>query len=409
MDQTSTDTNTKSPTDNSMLKPMALMSCMGIFVIALSFLAGITGSYLGYAIQDQNPDSQASTSTGSGGGLVDTEVSVNEDSAIIDVVDQNADSVVSIVITQELTDVQQRLRDRLGVGGSSLQNLGEGSGFIISADGLILTNRHVVEAEDANYSILFNDGSELEAEVLTRDTFLDIAVLQVNPGDKELKPVTLGNSAGLKVGQRVVAIGNSLGEFSGTVSYGIVSGLGRSIIASDSSGSSEQIDNVIQTDASINPGNSGGPLFDILGNVVGVNVAVARDAENIGFAIPIDEVRKVIDDVIEFGEIRRPYLGVRYLSVDASIQEELELTQDFGAIIVGGDNGEDAVLEDSPAAKAGLQEGDHILSVNGEEITIDNTLVSIIQRYNVGDTVELEVVREGRGSTVQLTLEQANF
>ncbi len=371
---------------------------MSIFLIIISFASGIAGSYLGsriFTTENQQPTNFSGTN-----------VSIDEDSAVIDVVKQNQDAVVSIVITRELTEYQKNLRERFGGSTEGTQTLGEGSGFIISADGLVVTNRHVVSDEEADYTVLFSDGTETKAEVLARDTVLDIAIIKIDPEDRDLSVVTTGTSAGLEVGQRVVAIGNSLGQFSGTVSYGIVSGLSRSIIASDTNGSNaERLEGVIQTDASINPGNSGGPLFDIQGNVIGVNVAVAQNAENIGFAIPIDTVQRIINDVLEFGEIRRPYLGVRFQTVTPIIQDELNLKEDFGALIVSSEGQDDAIVEGSPADKAGLQEGDHILRIDSEPISIENPLQTVIQNKQVGDEVEVEFLRDGKVQNIVVTLE----
>ncbi len=393
------DSNSTHNTNNQTApKILALFSCMSIFLIIISFASGIAGSYLGsriFTTENQQPTNFSGTN-----------VSIDEDSAVIDVVKQNQDAVVSIVITRELTEYQKNLRERFGGSTEGTQTLGEGSGFIISADGLVVTNRHVVSDEEADYTVLFSDGTETKAEVLARDTVLDIAIIKIDPEDRDLSVVTTGTSAGLEVGQRVVAIGNSLGQFSGTVSYGIVSGLSRSIIASDTNGSNaERLEGVIQTDASINPGNSGGPLFDIQGNVIGVNVAVAQNAENIGFAIPIDTVQRIINDVLEFGEIRRPYLGVRFQTVTPIIQDELNLKEDFGALIVSSEGQDDAIVEGSPADKAGLQEGDHILRIDSEPISIENPLQTVIQNKQVGDEVEVEFLRDGKVQNIVVTLE----
>jgi serine protease Do len=381
-------------------KSIAILSCYGIFIVLLSFGAGFAGSFLGNNVFDkQEPGQVTSTSN--------QQVTVNEDSAVIDVVSKNQDSVVSIVISRNLTPQEQEFRRKFGVSADDSSTLGEGSGFILSAEGLIVTNRHVVNQANANYTVVLNNGTELAGKVLAKDTLLDIAIIKVEPKDVTLKPVTIGNSTDLKVGQRVVAIGNSLGEFSGTVSYGIVSGLSRSIVASDSAGSAERLDGVIQTDASINPGNSGGPLFDIQGNVIGVNVAVAQNAENIGFAIPISIVTRIIEDVEKFGEIRRPYLGVRYIPVNATIKEENKLTSDKGVLVVPGPDGEPGVLADSPAAKAGLKQGDQILTIDGVEVSETNSLQKVVQEKAVGDKVEIKLIRDGKEMTVSVTLEKA--
>lgn len=382
-------------------KNIAVLSCLSIVMIFVSFTAGILGSYIG---------NQLLTITGAPGtqDAIEQQRLVISESSVIDVVDQNDEAVVSVIVTRELTRLERQLAQRFGSEDNGSETVGSGSGFIVSEDGMIITNRHVVNDSSANYTVILNDGTEYAAEVLARDTVLDIAVIKIDPEDRELTVVQLGDSELLRVGQHVIAIGNSLGQFSGSVSYGIVSGLSRSIVASDGLGrNQERLDGVIQTDASINPGNSGGPLFDLAGNVVGVNVAVARDAENIGFAIPINVVKRIIDDVMEFGEIRRPYLGVRYRTVTDAVQQELELSENYGALVVAGPEGEPAVIEGSPAAEAGFKEGDHILSVNGKDISETHSLQKAIQDQKVGDTVEIEFIRDGELQFTQVTLQLA--
>lgn len=382
-------------------RQLAIISCIGVLTIFTSFIAGVTGSFVGNYIIQQDPGLLNNPTQ-----VAQARVTLDEESAVIDVVDKSIDSVVSIIVSKDAPRLERYFLDGDTEGG--VRQIGAGSGFVISADGLILTNKHVVSDEDAAYTVVLNNGVTLEAEVLARDYFLDIAVLKVAPEDDVLVPIPLGDSGSLKVGQNVIAIGNALGEFSNSVSTGIVSGLGRSIIASDSFGKNqEEISNVIQTDASINHGNSGGPLLDLLGNVVGVNVAVAESAENIGFAIPINDVKKIIESIQQYGEIRRPYIGVRYLQVSELIQEEENLPVGYGALIVEGDAGEDGVVTDSPADKAGLQVGDLIIKINGVELNEDSPLQQEVQKYNVGDEVELEYIRDGETITVTVTLEKA--
>ena len=373
-----------------------------IAVILVAFSAGIGGAYVGlHLFTDQVIDGSTT--------VQDTKI-INETSAIIDVVEQNSDSVVSIIVTQELPNIITRRSPfsffpEFVEDGTTERQVGAGSGFIFSQDGLVVTNRHVVSQEQAEYSVVLSDGSTKEAEVLARDTVLDIAVLQIKDATG-LNPIELGDSDYLKPGQRVIAIGYALGEFQNTVSEGIISGLSRDIIAGDGLGRSSEIDNVIQTDASINPGNSGGPLLDYDGNVIGVNVAVAENAENIGFAIPINEVKRITDSILEFGEIRRPYIGVRYVEVNETIAEANNLDVDYGALLLRGDSPEElAVIPGGPADKAGLVENDIILEVNGVKI-IDG-LVKEIQKYEIGDEVELKVLSDGVEKTVKVMLDMA--
>ena len=379
----------------------------GVFIIVFSCMAGVIGGFLGSRIP-------AGSALGDLTNTLTQEVRVtDEQSAIIDVANTSTPSVVSIVVSKDVSKYyNNRYFDDSWFNNNSseteLQQIGSGSGFVINSDGMIITNRHVVEDADASYTVVFNDGKQVEATVLARDTILDIAFLKVE-GVENLTALNLGSSTNLKVGQTVIAIGNALGEFSNTVSSGIISGLSRNIVASDSQGANqESLENVIQTDASINPGNSGGPLLDIEGNVIGVNVAVAN-AENIGFAIPIDTIKDLISKLNAQGQIERPALGVRYVMVDQTVQEEESLSVDYGALVVKGNSAaEVAVVKNSPAEKAGIKEGDVILEVNGEKIDSDNTLVTIIQKFKVGDTVKVKVLTNGTEKELTITLEKAS-
>jgi len=334
-------------------------------------------------------------------------------------------AVVSITISENVpvvencpydpwSDLPQQFQQFLGNGGAStmtvpcdtgqtqLQEVGGGSGFIISSDGLILTNKHVVSDTSAQYSVLTNDGNTYAAKVLARDPDQDLAVLKIDATN--LPAVTLGNSDSLELGQTAIAIGNALGQFSNTVSVGVVSGLGRTVTATaPDTGADETISGVIQTDAAINPGNSGGPLLDLRGDVIGIDTAVASDAQNIGFAIPINEAKSAIASIEATGQIEAPYLGVEYEDVTPAIATKQKLPISYGAWVSSGDQGS-AVKAKSPAANAGIQAGDIIESVNG--ITLDSThdLANVINEYSVGSTVTLVVNRGGKEITLQATL-----
>jgi serine protease Do len=287
-------------------------------------------------------------------------------------------------------------------GKTQLQQVGGGSGFIISSDGLILTNKHVVADTGAQYSVITNDGKTYVAKVLARDPNQDLAVLKIDATG--LPTVSLGNSDSLQLGQTAIAIGNALGQFSNTVSVGVVSGLGRTVTASSpNTGAQETITGVIQTDAAINPGNSGGPLLDLQGNVIGIDTAVASNAQNIGFAIPINEAKSAIDSVESTGQIRAPYLGVRYESLTPAIAEQNNLPVSYGAWVSGGGQGS-AVIAGSPAANAGIQKGDVITAVNGTNIDPTHDLANLINEYSVGTTVTLTVNRAGKTLSLQAKL-----
>lgn len=283
------------------------------------------------------------------------------------------------------------------------QKVGGGTGFIISADGLIMTNRHVIDDSSAKYKVILNDGRSFEAQVMGTDLFNDIGVLKVEA--KDLPIVELGDSDQLVIGQTVVAIGNALAEFSNTVTVGVVSGQGRSIVAG-TGGSSEKLVNVIQTDAAINPGNSGGPLLNLAGQVIGINTAVSSQGQLIGFAIPINSVRQIIASVQKTGQIIRPYLGVRYTMLDADMAKKLNIDISEGALLAPGNSGETAILPDSPASKAGLQSSDVITEINGKKLTKDYDLAQAISQFQPGDKITLKVWSNGQIRELLLTLEQ---
>lgn len=350
---------------------------------------------------------------------------VEDDSAVIDVVDKSSPAVVSIVITKDVQNVQDFFSNPFGFpdffgqginpfspdsgsnsqedSGMQKQTVGGGSGFLITSDGMIVTNRHVVSDTSADYAVLTSDGNEHPAKILAQDPVNDIAVIKIEGNDYQI--LTLGDSDSLKIGQTVVAIGNSLGEFSNTVSKGIVSGLRRNLTASGSMGQSETLSNIIQTDAAINPGNSGGPLLDIHGAVIGINVAMAQGAQNIGFAIPSNQIKKVIDQVKATGKITAPYLGIRYIPVDSQIKQKINFDYDYGALVVRGDMVTDfAVIPGSPADKAGIVENDVILEVNGTKIDMNNTLGDLIAKNNVGDVITLIVWHKGNLKDIRVKL-----
>jgi len=290
--------------------------------------------------------------------------------------------------------------------GKELQEVGGGTGFIVSSDGLVVTNRHVVADKDAEYTVMTNDGKKYPAPVLARDPIQDIAVLKISADN--LPTINLGNSDNVRIGQTVIAIGNALGEFRNTVSVGVVSGLARSVSAA-SRGSVEHLEEVIQTDAAINLGNSGGPLLNLYGQVVGMNTAMAIGAENIGFAIPVNKVKKVITDIQEKGKISYPFLGVRYILIDESIAEKNNLPVDYGALVARGDSpGEVAVMPGSGADRAGIVENDIILEVDGEKITGENTLSKLILKHDVGDKVILKILHRGEEKIIEAELDEWN-
>lgn len=287
--------------------------------------------------------------------------------------------------------------------------IGGGSGFIVSPDGIVLTNRHVISEPDADYTIITSDGKKYESEIIARDKINDLAVLKIKTPNLNLPAVELGSAQNLKLGQSVIAIGNALGQFQNTISTGIVSGLSRLISAAiDMSGRQERLRGLIQTDAAVNPGNSGGPLVDLNGKAIGINAAIVFGAQNIGFAIPIDRAKKDLEEIKIHGRIRRPFLGIRYLVLNKKIQEQFGLPLDHGALIINeGIPGDTAIIPGSASDKAGLKEFDIILTCNNKKITENETLEDILSSHAVGDKIELEILRNKKKINARLALEEA--
>ena len=346
--------------------------------------------------------------------------SLTAENDLINMIERVNPAVVSVVVTKDVPIYEQYYEEfnpwgwfgegisipRTRESGTEEREVGGGSGFIVSEEGLIVTNRHVVSDKEARYSILMNDGKTYGVEVLARDELLDIAVLKISdlPKDTKLSYLSFGDSEGLKLGQRVVAIGNALAEFRNSVSVVVVSGLGRSIMGTDDYGRVENLDQVIQTDAAINPGNSGGPLLNIKGEVVGVNVATSRGADNIGFALPAHVVKGVVESVKVNGKIVRPFLGVRYTMITPQLQEKNKLPVSYGALVSRGvAEGDLAVAPGSPADLAGLEENDIILSVDGEKLQAKD-LPTVLRSKQVGSTIKLLVFHKGKEEEKEITL-----
>lgn len=275
------------------------------------------------------------------------------------------------------------------------QNIG--SGFIISGDGLIVTNKHVVADTQASYKVVTSDGKKYDVTNIYRDPLNDIAVLKINAAG--LQPLQLGNSDNLQLGQLVIAIGTPLGEFQNTVTTGVISGLKRGIVAgSDFQGSAEQLNNVIQTDAPINPGNSGGPLLDSAGEVVGINTAISQQGQNLGFAIPVNTIKTVLTSFDSRGfSYQQPFLGVSYKMVNQT-QAKAEKSV-AGAYVVN-------VLTGSPADMAGIKAGDIITGFDKQQLTGNSTdeLLRLVARHKVGDKVEITFWRKQQNLIKNITL-----
>jgi len=272
-----------------------------------------------------------------------------------------------------------------------------GTGFVVDSSGLIVTNKHVVADTTATYVISDRSDKEYQIANIYRDPTNDIAIIKIN--DASLKPLALGDSDKLRVGQPVIAIGTALGQFRHSVTTGVVSGVGRGITAGDPyAGDSESLDNVIQTDAAINPGNSGGPLIDSTGSVIGVNVAVSQNAQNIGFAIPINVIKTSLDNFNKTGQFNRPFLGVRYQAISQQAALVNEVPQ--GVYI-------DEVVKGSSAEAAGLKVGDIIIDFDGQSLKT-NDLVKLINNRKIGDKVEVKYFRDGKSQTTEVTLKASS-
>ncbi|MEZ4180519.1 MAG: trypsin-like peptidase domain-containing protein [Candidatus Doudnabacteria bacterium] len=374
-------------------------------ILVLSFLFGVIGGVYGALDLSQRDVFKRWFGQSASSSTYNQQIIVDEESAVTNVVKESGPAVVSIVISK---DVGSATFDPFGFFGQqpnssepNIQEVGAGTGFFVSADGLIMTNRHVVSDETAQYSVLTNDGQSYEATVLTTDTVNDLAFLKIDIQDAPF--LEFADSSHLELGQQVVAIGNSLGQYQNTVTTGVISGIDRDIYASDG-GSAEQLEGVIQTDAAINPGNSGGPLLDLAGNVVGINTAIDRQGQLVGFAIPANDARAALISYQEHGKIVRPFLGIRYVMLSPAMAQAEDLPRDYGAYIVPSGNGEASILSDSPAAQAGLAEGDIILQVESQKLDGDLTLAQELKQYSPGDIVKFTVYKSESQNEIEVTI-----
>lgn len=327
---------------------------------------------------------------------------VSEESVVIDVVDKVSPSVVTVSITSNSSVgsiFDQNPFSPFGDFGqeNQQQNVDQniGSGFVISKDGLIVTNKHVVSDTSSKYKVITKDNNTYDVQKIYRDPANDLAILKINATN--LAPVSLGDSTNLKVGQMAIAIGTALGEFRNTVTKGVISGLGRGITAgSPYEGYVERLDNVIQTDAAINPGNSGGPLLNSSGQVIGINTAVSQAGQNIGFAIPINVVKDALNEFNKTGSFNRPFLGVRYKMITRDLAVLNDLPE--GAYVQD-------VVSGSPAEGAGIQADDIITKIDSKKISATgDDLARVIASHKVGDTLSIEIWRDGHTQTVKVIL-----
>jgi 2-alkenal reductase len=374
-----------------MQKPnYVLISLIVVLAVAIGIVGGgLMGGLAGYYTAQMNasaavPVSAVSnvTSPTQPVATQSTNLTLKEDSAVIDAVQKVKPAVVTVI---------NQMTPQRGAFGRSVAQTASGSGVIIDPQGYIVTNNHVIDGEQS-LQVIFADGSKADATVVGADTVLDVAVIKVNGSVPAV--AQFGDSNGLEPGQIAIAIGSPLGDYRGTVTVGVVSGLNRTV---------DQMQGLIQTDAAINNGNSGGPLINSLGQVIGINTLVVRStnsgnvAEGLGFAIPSNLVHEIESQLITQGHVEHPYIGISFQPVDPQIASALNLNATEGAVIT-------QVEASSPADRAGLQQNDVITAINGQPVDQDHQLISVLFTHKPGETVTLTILRNGQQSQVKLTL-----
>jgi S1-C subfamily serine protease len=324
-------------------------------------------------------------------------VTIDESSAIIEAAAKVSPAVVRIIETGTTVDP---------LGGGTIPDTGVGSGIIFDSAGWILTNRHVVTtssgATASQLTVDLKDGRQFTGKVYGIDTLTDLAIVKIDTTGLPAAPI--GSSSDLKVGQLAIAIGSPLGTYTNSVTSGIVSATGRSVVVQ----SGVQLNNLIQTDAAINPGNSGGPLLDAGGNVIGINTAVAQGSNGIGFAIPIDIARPIMTQALAGQPLSRPYIGVRYEPIDLQLKADKHLPVDTGALIGPGTDASGATLPaitpGSPAEKAGLKDGDIVVAIQDQAIDQEHPLDAVLSGFAPGQTIDVHILRDGKPLVIQVTL-----
>ena len=383
--------NSDSPTPNKARVEIpnnrANIAALVISLVALS--VGCGGLALGWMGYEKSSTPLTFLSSGSDGNSANF-----VEGSIADIAEKVSKSVVSIVTSTKSTNLW----------GQSVSSAAAGTGIIVTADGYILTNKHVVNGSD-KVTVILDDGTTYEdVQVVVTDPLNDVAFLKIKDVS-DLTPTTLGDSKTINVGQQVIAIGNALGEYQNTVTSGIISGTGRSVTASDGTGyNTETLSDMIQTDAAINSGNSGGPLVNAAGEVIGINTATSTSAENMGFAIPISSVKGMLKQLMETGKAERTYLGVYSVVITPEVAKAYNLPVSSGAYLYSSSS-YSAIIKDSPAAKAGLKDKDIVVAVNGVEVGKAGSIADLVGEYKPGDTVQLTVLRDGKETAINVTLE----
>lgn len=360
-----------------------------IVLSIIALICGVSGLFLGYVAYNKTAIPLTLLNNGTDGNSANF-----VEGSIAEIADKVSISVVSIVTSVRSTSFF----------GSDYESAAAGTGIIVSGDGYILTNKHVIR-DATSISVILDDGTTYEnVELVATDPLNDVAFVKIN-GAENLPAATLGDSKTLNVGQQVMAIGNALGQYQNTVTVGVISGLGRSVTASDEGGYNvETLTDMIQTDAAINAGNSGGPLVNAAGEVIGINTATSTTAQNMGFAIPISSVKGMLSQLIEKGTAERAYLGVYSVEITPEVAKSYNIPVTAGAYLYSS-SGNPAVIDGSPAAKAGLLGEDIITKVNGINIGKAGTLADLISEYKPGDTIQLTVIRNGNEIAINVTLE----
>jgi len=343
---------------------------------------------------------------------------MNMKSPIVDIAKKVCPAVITVIVTRDLPQAEnfysfpfggkEYVMPKAGKGEKSKvqkTKIGGGSGFIVSEDGYVFTSNHVVSDTTADYTVVLDPKHKYPAKVLSRNPINDTAVLKID-GNK-FPYIELADSGTIELGEEVLAIGNALGEFTDTLSTGIVSGLSRFITAFGGiENQTQNLRGLIQTDAAINPGNSGGPLVNMEGKVIGINTAIIQGAQNIGFAIPINYAKKDLDEVKQYGKIIVPFLGVKYVLISKEMAEANKLPVNDGALVVREALGEPPVIKGSAADRAGIKEWDIILDCDGEKITAKNPLANILSKCKVGGTTSFTVLRDGKHLNLKAKLEE---
>ncbi len=382
---------TKEP--SNFTKKCSSMSFRSVIItlVSISLVASVS-SFI-YMLYDINRDNTPITFYGNG---TDGNSANFTEGSIAEVASKVAPGVVSIVTETRTT----------GWFGSDTAT-SAGTGMIVSSNGYVLTNKHVIDGAN-NISVVLDDGTTFDnVKLIGSDPLNDVAFLKID-NVSDLPTVKLGDSKTLTAGQQVIAIGNALGQYQNTITAGVISGTGRSLIATDSTGSSaEQLTDMIQTDAAINAGNSGGPLVNAAGEVIGINTATSSSADGIGFAIPISSVNGMLKEVLEKNTADRSYIGIYYQNITPDVAASYNLPVSSGAYIYSSEK-YSPVITDSPAAKAGLKEKDIITAVNGIKIGNSSSLSSLLGEYRPGDTIQLTVLRDGKEQGIKVTLGSYN-